>query len=178
MPGPADLMALLQQGGGGGGGGGMPPGGGGGMPPGAPPGGGMGAMLQQVLGQLMQDPGAMKAMQQYMMQMGQGGTPGAPGDPQAPPPNMPQQDGPPGMQPGGEQDMVNDEIDRKGATFDGDSAPTANDIERLQADPSDANVKAFDAQFGDGMAEKYLEEDKGEGPEGNSPPDKEDASES
>lgn len=66
------------------------------------------------------------------------------------------------MKPGEEQNMVSDEIDRKGATFDGNEAPTQNDIERLQADPSSANVKAFDLQFGKGSAVDYLDEESGE----------------
>ena len=60
------------------------------------------------------------------------------------------------MKPGEEQDMVSQEIDRKGATFDGNEAPTKNDIERLVSDPSVQAMKAFDAQFGDGSAERYL----------------------
>lgn len=66
------------------------------------------------------------------------------------------------MKPGEEQDMVSQEIDRKGATFDGTNAPTQNDIERLVSDPTAQAVKAFDVQFGDGAADKYLggEQDK------------------
>ena len=182
MPGPADLMALLQQGGGGGGGPPMPPQGGGGGPPmppqGGPPmmppggGGGMGGMIQQVLGNLMKDPVAMKGMMQFLQQ--QGGGMGAPGNAQAPPPQGPQGSIPPGvppmnapagapMDPGNEQDMVSKEIDRKGATFDGTDAPTQNDIERLVDDPTAINIKAFDAQFGEGAAEQILEKEGGGG---------------
>jgi hypothetical protein len=198
MPGPADLMALLQQGGGGGSQGGppMPPGGGGMPPPGVAPGGtpmppgagGMGGMIQQVLGNLMKDPVAMKGMMQFLQQ--QGGGMGAPGNAQAPPPQGPQGSIPPGvppmdapagapMEPGSEQDMVSKEIDRKGATFDGTDAPTQNDIERLVDDPSAVNIKAFDAQFGQGAAEQILEKEGGGGgseeqsePQGG-PPDQE-----
>ena len=63
------------------------------------------------------------------------------------------------MKPGEEQNMVSQEIDRKGATFDGNEAPTKNDIERLVSDPTPQAVKAFDMQFGEGAADKYLEED-------------------
>jgi hypothetical protein len=181
MPGIQDLLALTQDGGGGGAPL-MPQGGGGGAPP------SMGGGIAQVLGRLMQDPNAMKGMMQYaqragidprmLMQMAQGGGGGmaqGPGNPQAGPPQGPMDQIPPGtppmnappgapMQPGNEQDMVSQEIDRKGATFDGTDAPTQNDIERLTEDPSAANIKAFDVQFGQGAAEQILE--KGQGDQG------------
>jgi hypothetical protein len=179
MPGIQDLLALAQ---GGGGGGGAP------MPQGPPQGGGggMGGALVQKLQELMQDPVAMKGMQQYMM--GMGGGMGAPGAAQAPPTPGPQ-DVPPGSMPPGmeppagapmdDQQMVSDEIDRKGATWDGVDAPTQNDIERLQSDPSSINIKSFNEQFGEGAAEKYIEEETSESPSKESsegPSDEEDAS--
>jgi hypothetical protein len=76
------------------------------------------------------------------------------------------------MQTGGEQEppgqgppqdkaeaMAQSQIDNAGATFDGVDAPTKNDIERLREDPSPAMVMAFDEQFGQGAAEKYLGSD-------------------
>src|SRR5262245_22435846 len=77
-----------------------------------------------------------------------------------------------GPPPDAEQ-MAQDQIDNAGATFDGVDAPTQNDIERLTEDPSPEMIKAFDAQFGEGAAEKYLggeggepsEEPEGGGPE-------------
>lgn len=196
MPGPQDLMALLQQGGGGGapppqGRAPMPQGGGGGVPPQA---------LLQKLQELMQDPVAMKGMLAHAQQMGldpamlaQG-----PGNPQAPPtpgpmdmtqgmpPGGPPQPGmqpPPGMQipPGQEQDMVSQEIDRQGSTWDGEGTPTENDIERLKADPSQTNIDSFNQQFGKGAAEEVLgggedktERDPREGGKGmEGPPDEE-----
>ena len=160
MPDPRELMMLAQQGGGGG-------------PPQMPPGGGgdprMAQAMQQKLAQLMQDPVARAGMQAHM----QGGDPRQAGaqaamqDPRMAA-AMQQQGGgqpmPPNaqMQPGNEQDMVSSEINRKGATFDGNEAPTKNDIERLMSDPSPENIKAFDAQFGEGAAEQYLGEEGGE----------------
>ena len=170
-------MALLQGAGGGGGGAPMPAPGGAPppMPGGAPgPGGAppVGAMLQKIQ-ELMQSPAARQGMMQFAQQSGMipgGGGGGAP--PQGGmPPGMPAPAGgsppPPAMDvpPGQEQDMVSQEIDRKGATFDGVDAPTQNDIERLQADPTSVAIKAFDEQFGEGAAEKYLEEEKGESPD-------------
>lgn len=165
MPGIQDLLALAQ----GGGGGAPPPQAGPPMPGGAPmpPGGGMGGALQQVLGKLMQDPVAMRGMQQYMQRMQGGGAPpmaAPPGNAQGGPPQGPMdmtQGIPPGMKPGDEQGMVSQEIDRKGATWDGVDAPTQNDIERLTADPSPINIKSFDDQFGQGAAEKYLGQEEG-----------------
>jgi hypothetical protein len=52
--------------------------------------------------------------------------------------------------------MINQEIDRKGATFDGVDAPTQNDIDRLIEAPTDSMVEAFDAEFGDGAARQYI----------------------
>jgi hypothetical protein len=165
MPGPEDLMALLQQGSGGGAPGGMPPGmspptgpppGGGGMPPqGGPP--GMGPGIAQVLQQLMQDPAAMQGMQKFMQQMS-GGAPPGPGVPQGP---GGQPEGAGGAPQPSAEDMVSQEIDQKGATWDGTDAPTQNDIERLTSDPSPTNIKSFDEQFGQGAAEKYVEGESG-----------------
>ena len=53
--------------------------------------------------------------------------------------------------------MINREIDRKGATFDGVDAPTQNDIDRILEAPTDMMLEAFDAQFGDGAAAQYLD---------------------
>jgi hypothetical protein len=170
MPGPADLMALLQ-------------GGGGGAPPGAPPGGapmppsggGGGAMvqaLQSKLAELMQDPVAMKGIQAYMQQMGGGmGAPGAaqapptPGPQDVPPGSMPPGlEAPPGAPPDDAEAMASDAIDKAGG-WEGQQTPTQTDIERLTSDPSQENISSFDEQFGEGAAEKYLEEEKGEGPD-------------
>lgn len=182
MPGIQDLLALAQ----GAGGGGAPPQGAGPPPPGggAPP---MGGMIQQVLGQLMQDPNAMKAMQAYAMNMmgGAGGAPPMaqpPGNAQGGPPGMPpQQDMPPGMAPdnaGGPPDdaeaMAQGQIDKSGATFDGQDAPTQNDIERLVESPTDTMVEAFDEKFGDGAAAKYINQgDEEKGEPANNPPGEE-----
>lgn len=176
MPGIEELMAM--QGGGGGG----PP-----MPSGqgGPPGGGAGAMVQ-TLQKLMQDPVAMKGMQQYASQMGfqmpgtggGGAQAGPPPGPMDMPPPMasgpPPGQGPAGRQPmdmpppGREQEMVSQRMDEAGATWDGTDAPTQNDIERLQAEPTPTNIDSFNEHFGDGMAEKYLDEsddEDGETPE-------------
>ena len=152
------------------------------------------AMLQAFQG-LMQDPVAMKAMmgaaQQMgippqMLQMGMqmaGGGGGAPmpqgGDPmmQAPGggPAMPPDMGGAGPSGEGEQppmspeEMAQSEIDNAGATFDGVDAPTQNDIDRLMAEPTDAMVEAFDAQFGDGAAAQYLGQDGDGGEPSESP---------
>jgi hypothetical protein len=69
------------------------------------------------------------------------------------------------MAPGNEQDMVSKQIDKAGATWDGVDAPTQNDIERLMAEPTPVNIKSFDDQFGEGSAEQYLQEEKGEAPQ-------------
>jgi hypothetical protein len=55
-----------------------------------------------------------------------------------------------------ETDMISEMMDRKGMTFDGTNAPTANDIERLREAPTDSMVEAFDEKFGDGAAAKYM----------------------
>jgi hypothetical protein len=55
--------------------------------------------------------------------------------------------------------MAQDKIDKAGNTFDGTDAPTQNDIERLTASPTDSMVEAFDEQFGDGAAAKYINPD-------------------
>jgi hypothetical protein len=179
MPGIQDLLQLAQ-------GSGAPsqPMGGGGAP-----GGGMAQALQSKLAELMQDPVAMKGMQQYMQQMG--GGMGAPGSAQAPPTGgpmdmtagIPPGGPPPGMEappgapmdipPGQEQDMVSQEIDRVGATWDGEDEPTANDIERLKADPSQTNIDSFNQQFGEGAAEEYV----GSGEDSPAPPDEAEAAE-
>jgi len=138
----------------------VPPGGGG-----APP---DGAMLAQVIQQLMQSPAAMQGMQNFMQ--GQPPTAGMP-DPGMMQQMMAAQGGggpPPGMPPGGEmppmeeegdappdaEAMATQQIDSAGATWDGVDAPTKNDIERLMEDPEGLQA-SFDAQFGDGMAAKY-----------------------
>ena len=159
MPNIQDLLALRQ-------GGGPPP------PQGGPAPGGA---IKQVLAGLLQDPVARKGMQDYMMKMG-GGAPmmKAPGAPQGGPPPMPMDQPPPmatgdtggpDMAPGNEQDMVSKQIDKAGATWDGVDAPTQNDIERLMAEPTPVNIKSFDDQFGEGSAEQYLQEEKGEAPQ-------------
>jgi hypothetical protein len=81
--------------------------------------------------------------------------------------------------PGREQDMVSQEIDRKGATWDGVDAPTQGDIQRLQAQPTDTMVESFDEQFGEGSAAKYMNEGEGgeEKGEGDSDTPAEEASE-
>jgi hypothetical protein len=179
MAGIDELLAMQQ-----GGGGAPPPQGG--MPPGGG-GGGMAQALQQKLGELMQDPVAMRGMQQYMQQMG--GGMGAPGAGQAPPTPGPQ-DIPPGSMPPGMEPpagapsaeaMATDAIDKAGG-WQGRDAPTQTDIERLVSDPSQTNIKSFDEQFGDGAAEKVLAEEggeKGADDEGSEPPtgDQKDSSE-
>jgi hypothetical protein len=136
-------------------------------------------------------------MMQYAQQMGidpqmiaqmvgggQGGAPpmaAPPGNGQAGPPQGPQDMIPPGVPPMGdspgapmdEQQMINDEIDRKGATWDGQEAPTQNDIDRLQSDPSAINIKSFNAQFGEGAAEQVLGESGGGEEQGETSPDNE-----
>ena len=173
MPGLEELLAMQQP----------QPGGApmpqpGGPMPGGQDAGGMAGALRAKLQELMQDPVAVKGMQDFMQQ--QGGGIGAPGSAQAPPtsgpmdmtrgippgmeapPGAPQpEDMPSDIPPGEEQDMVSNEIDRKGATWDGVEAPTQNDIERLTAEPTDSMVESFDEQFGEGSAAKYLGEDQG-----------------
>jgi len=61
--------------------------------------------------------------------------------------------------------MVEQEMDRKGATFDGNKAPTENDIDRLKEDPSPVMMKMFDEQFGPGAA-KIIVTDSGDTEEG------------
>jgi hypothetical protein len=136
--------------------------------------------IQQILGQLMQDPNAMRGMQNFMQgQAPTAGMPkpmglppgmGPPGGGGGPPPGMPMPGGggggmPPGppMPPDGDmggepspEEMAQGEIDQAGYTWDGVDAPTKNDIERLKEDPSDEAIDSFDAQFGEGAAEKYL----------------------
>jgi hypothetical protein len=161
MPGIEELLGMAGQGGGGPP---MPSGGGG------PP-GGQGQAMVQTLQRLMQDPVAMKGMQQYAQQMGMQ-MPGGGGAPPPGPMDMPPEmaSGPPPGQgpagripmdmppPGREQEMVSQQMDEAGATWDGTDAPTQNDIERLQAEPSQTNIDSFNEHFGEGMAEKYLDE--------------------
>jgi len=52
--------------------------------------------------------------------------------------------------------MAAQQIDQAGNTWDGVDAPTKGDIARLVANPTPAAIKSFDAQFGKGMAEKYI----------------------
>jgi hypothetical protein len=154
MAGIDELMAMAQ--GGGGGGAPMPPPGGG---------GGMAEALQSKLQELMQDPVAMKGMQQYMQQMG--GGMGAPGAAQAPPPmgpmDMPPGNLPPGMEapagapaPEDAEALATQAIDEAGG-WEGTEAPTQTDIDRLTSDPSPTNIDSFNQQFGDGAAEAVLE---------------------
>jgi hypothetical protein len=139
----------------------MPPQGG---PPDAGGGGGGGGAIAQVLQSLMQNPAAIKGMQNFMQ--GQPPTAGMP-QPMGLPPGMgppPGGGGGPPMPPGaggppqGDQaeQMANSQIAKAGQTWDGTDAPTKNDIERLKEDPSPSAVKSFDQQFGSGMAEKYI----------------------
>lgn len=157
---------------------GMPPGpptGGAGAPPMAGGGGAIAQVLQQLmqnpgaiqglLGQLMQNPAAVQGMQNFMQgraptegmpqplppeamaaAMQQGGGGGGPPPPEGEPP------------PDAAEAMATKQIANAGNTYDGVDAPTKNDIERLMEDPTPAAIKAFDAQFGEGMAEKYLGE--------------------
>lgn len=171
MPGIEELMAMQ------GGGGGAPP-----APGGAPPGagGGQGAAMAQKLGELLQDPVAMKGMMQYAQQMGldpsmlmggagaaQGGPPPGPMD--APPPMA--MEAPQGA-PMDAEAMATDAIDGAGATWDGTDAPTQNDIDRLKAEPTDAMVESFDEHFGDGAAAAVIGEEGGEGaPAEGAPPE-------
>lgn len=157
---------------------GMPP-----MPPqgdggGPPMGGGIAQVLEQlmqnpqaiqgILGQLSQSPAAMMGMQNYLQgrhptegmpmplppeMLDRGPPPGPAGmgpkqSPSPPDENAPPQDS--------AEAMATSQIDNAGATFDGVDAPTQNDIDRLKEEPTDAMVEAFDAQFGDGAASKYL----------------------
>jgi hypothetical protein len=71
--------------------------------------------------------------------------------------------------------MAADAMDQKGATFDGTDAPTQNDIERLQDNPSAMMMKAFDEQFGEGAAEKIVGDQGGgqDESESSGPPDNE-----
>jgi hypothetical protein len=162
MPGIEELMAMQQ-------------GGGGGAPPQAG-GGGMAEALQAKLQELMQDPVAMKGMQQYMQQMG--GGMGAPGAAQAGPPPGPMDMPPAGMPPGMEappgapnaEALATDAIDSAGG-WEGQQSPTQTDIDRLKSDPSETNIDSFNEQFGDGAAEKVLGEEGGEEADGDSPPE-------
>jgi hypothetical protein len=126
------------------------------MPQGPPQGGGgMAGALQAKLAELMQDPVAMQGMQQYMQQMGGGGggaPPGAPMPPQGAP--MPPQMPPEGA-PADAEALATDAIDSAGG-WEGTEAPTPADIERLENDPSEANIASFNEQFGDGAAEEVL----------------------
>ena len=174
MPGIQDLLQLAQ-----GSGGAPAPPMGGAPPPGG--GGGMAGALQAKLAELMQDPVAMKGMQQYMQQMG--GGMGAPGAAQAPPTpgpmdmtgGIPPGEAPPGMEappgapPADAEALATDAIDSAGG-WEGTQTPTQTDIERLSADPSQSNIDSFNEQFGDGAAEKVLGE-AGEGGEGDAPPE-------
>ena len=151
--------------------------------------GGMAGALQAKLAELMQDPVALRGMQDFMRQ--QGGGMGVPGSAQAQPTGGPMDmtggippgtSAPPGapmdMPPGQEQNMVSDEIDRKGSTWDGVDAPTQNDIERLKEDPSQTNIDSFNEQFGEGAAEEYVGQGEGAGgdtgdeSDADTPPDK------
>lgn len=146
--------------------------------------GGPQAMLQ-AFQQLMQDPTAMQAMMQGAQQMGippqmiqqamqAGGGPGmmpggqmaeAPmeggGQPMPPEAMAEGEGGMPPVEGGDAEAMAMEQIDNAGATFDGVDAPTQNDIERLLAEPTDAMVEAFDAQFGDGAAAQYINSGQG-----------------
>lgn len=144
-------------------------------------------MIMQAFQQLMQDPVAMQAMMQGAQQMGippqmlqqlggggemPAGPPEGGGEPM-PPEAMAEGEGSPPMDP---EQMATDQIDNAGATFDGVDAPTQNDIDRLMAEPTDAMVEAFDAQFGDGAAAQYLGgqgdgSEPSEEPEGSGPPE-------
>jgi hypothetical protein len=62
--------------------------------------------------------------------------------------------------------MAANKIDNAGATWDGVEAPTKNDIERLKEDPTPSIIKSFDAQFGQGAAEKYLGDTEDQGDQG------------
>lgn len=166
MPGIQDLLQLAQ-------GSGAP---GQSMGGGAPPqgGGGMAQALSAKLQELMQDPVAMKGMQAYMQQMQGGG--GAPGDPQGAPPRGPMDMPPPMTQgpgapppPDGAEQMATDAIDGAGG-WQGKDAPTQTDIQRLEDDPSKPNIQSFDEQFGDGEAEKILQDAGGGDNEGDEPP--------
>lgn len=129
--------------------------------------------IQQILGQLMQDPAAMQGMMNFMQ--GQAPTAGMPMPPSAGggmPGGMPPQGMPPGVgggsgdlppmgPPEGEgapdpEAMAQGQIDNAGYTWDGTDAPTSNDIQRLKEDPSEEAIESFNEQFGDGAAEKYL----------------------
>src|SRR5215831_10265063 len=140
-----------------------------------------GGAIAQVLQQLMRNPAAVQGMQNYMqgkaptegmpMPPSQGGP--MPGPPPAGGPPMPTGDAPPGDA----EQMAQGQIDKAGYTWDGVDAPTKNDIERLVADPSPEAIKSFVEQFGEGMAEKYIEDQGGgeaepEGPEEEPPPSK------
>jgi hypothetical protein len=156
MPGIQDLLQLAQ-----GAGGGAPA-------PQGPPGGGVPPQaLLQKLQELMQDPVARQGMMQHAQATGMipgGGAPpgaGTPMPPQGAPPGM---EAPPGAPPQGDgaEAMATDAIDSAGG-WEGTQSPTQTDIERLMNDPSEENIKSFDEQFGDGAAEKLLEEEGGEG---------------
>jgi hypothetical protein len=57
--------------------------------------------------------------------------------------------------------MAAAQIEGAGNTWDGVDAPTQNDIERLQSDPSPTAIDSFNQHFGEGSAEKYLAEEGG-----------------
>ena len=155
-------------------GGGMPPGAGG--PVGGPPAGGNplaalmggggggpgGGMIAQVIQQLMSNPAAIKGMMNFLQ--GAPPTAGIPVPPSKGGP-MPGAGAPPagaGAPPAGAppqdpaEKMAAQQIDQAGNTWDGVDAPTKGDIARLVANPTPAAIKSFDAQFGKGMAEKYI----------------------
>ena len=138
----------------------------------------MAQALQAKLAELMQDPVAMKGMQQYMQQMG--GGMGAPGAAQAPPTAGPM-DMPPAMagEEGAPMDaeaLATDAIDSAGG-WEGTEAPTQTDIDRLVGDPSEANISSFNQQFGDGAAEEVLAGEGGAEGDAPAPPDEAEAAE-
>lgn len=162
--------------------GGMPPGGGGGMGLG----GGLGNIMAQALEKLMQNPQAMAAIGSVLSDIAgpqndprmQGGGQQMAMAPSNPSQMMDQATPDTGvMAPAGEEfppmgagipegattedemAMVQEQMGAETgeAQWEGTKAPTAADVEMLRSDP-DAYREAFDAQFGAGACEQYLEE--------------------
>ena len=52
--------------------------------------------------------------------------------------------------------LIREHIDDKGDVYDGRSAPTQSDVDRLKKEPSPENIRAFEKQFGRGSARAFL----------------------
>jgi hypothetical protein len=52
--------------------------------------------------------------------------------------------------------LITDSIDERGRVYEGRSAPTQGDVNRLKKEPSPENIRAFEKQFGRGSARAFL----------------------